>query len=191
MEPGVPLPDPPWECRAGASYPYLFVSRVCGSLPAGARATVVEDWLDDDIIDITDCDDLDPLDKRVPKCRRPLQIRRPRCLITRARACGRAAAVKAWLDDMIEIVDHPELDLLDKRARIDARRWIMSKVAPQRYGDKVIIGGDGSFGGLGGGSVSLSDLSDEQLAALESLASLRLPVEEPEVLVEPDATDTK
>jgi len=67
----------------------------------------------------------------------------------------------------------------------------MSKVAPQRYGDKVIIGGDGSFGGLGGGAVSLSDLSDEQLVALESPASLRLPAEEPEVVVEPDATDTK
>jgi hypothetical protein len=30
------------------------------------------------------------------------------------------------------------------------------------------------------GSVSLSDLSDEQLAALEALASVSLPVEEPE-----------
>jgi hypothetical protein len=62
-----------------------------------------------------------------------------------------------------------------QRVRIDARRWIMSKVAPQRYGDKVILGSDGSFGGLGGGSVSLSDLSDEQLAALEALASVSLP----------------
>jgi len=53
------------------------------------------------------------------------------------------------------------------------------------------LGGDGTLGGLGGGSVSLSDLSDEQLAALESLASLRLPADEPEVVVEPDATDTK
>jgi hypothetical protein len=90
--------------------------RVCRSLPAGARATVVEDWLDD-MIDITDRDDLDPLDKRV---------------------------------------------------RIDARRWIMSKLAPGRYGDKVILGGDGTLGGLGGAAVSLSDLSDEQLAALEA-----------------------
>ena len=103
----------------------------------------------------------------------------------------RAAVVESWLDDMIEIVDHPRLDPLDKRVQVDARRWIMSKVAPQRYGDKVILGSDGSLGGLGSGSVSLSDLSDEQLAALESLASLRLPAEEPEVAVEPDTTDTK
>jgi hypothetical protein len=67
-------------------------------------------------------------------------------------------------------------DRLDKRVQIDAGCWIMSKVVPQRYGDKVILGEDG---GLGiGGSISLSDLSDEQLAALESLASLRLPAEE-------------
>jgi hypothetical protein len=99
---------------------------------------------------------------------------------------GRAAAVENWLDDMIDITDCDDLDPLDKRVRIDARRWIMSKVAPGRYGDKVIIGGDGTFGGLGGGAVSLSDLSDEQLAALESLASLRFPAEEPEHVVERD-----
>jgi hypothetical protein len=57
---------------------------------------------------------------------------------------------------------------LDKRVRIDVRRWIMSKVAPQHYGDKVIVGGDGGLG-LGGSAVALSDLSDEQLAALEAL----------------------
>ena len=59
-----------------------------------------------------------------------------------------------------------------------------------RYGDKVIIGGDGSFSGLGGAAVSLSDLSDEQLPALESLASLRLPADEPEDAVEPDPGET-
>jgi hypothetical protein len=97
--------------------------------------------------------------------------------------------VEDWLDDMIEITDRDDLDPLDKRVRIDARRWIMSKVAPQRYGDKVIIGGDGTFGGLGGAAVALSDLSDEQLAALEALASVSLPVEEP-APVEPEPDDT-
>jgi len=38
----------------------------------------------------------------------------------------RVTVVEGWLDDMIEIVDHPDLDPLDKRVRIDhvARtRW--------------------------------------------------------------------
>jgi len=118
-------------------------------------------------------------------------VRRRRLEFAAAYHRVRAAAVENWLDDMIDITDCDDLDPLDKRVRIDARRWIMSKVAPQRYGDKVIIGGDGSFGGLGGGSVSLSDLSDEQLAALESLASLRLQAEEPEDAVETDTADTK
>jgi hypothetical protein len=102
----------------------------------------------------------------------------------------RATVVEDWLDDMIDITDRDDLDPLDKRVRIDARRWIMSKVA--LASDKVIIGGDGSFGGLGGGSVSLSDLSDEQLAALEALASVSLPVEEPEAVEveEPAGDDT-
>jgi hypothetical protein len=64
--------------------------------------------------------------------------------------------------------------------RIEARRWIMSKVAPSRYGNKIVVGGDGSPGI--GGSVALSDLSDEQLAALEALAALRLPVDEVEAV---------
>jgi hypothetical protein len=83
----------------------------------------------------------------------------------------RVRIVEDWLDDMIEITDHDDLDPLDKQVRIEARRWIMSKVAPQRYGDKVIVGG---------GAVSLSDLSDEQLEALEALAALRLPDDEVE-----------
>jgi len=91
----------------------------------------------------------------------------------------RGSVIEDWLDDRIEITDRDDLDPLDKRVRIDARRWIMSKVAPQRYGDKVILGSDGSY--MGGGSIALSDLSDEHLAALEALASVRLPADpEPE-----------
>jgi hypothetical protein len=52
----------------------------------------------------------------------------------------------------------------------------------------VILGGDGS---ILGGSVARSDLSDEQVAALETLAAVRLPAEpepEPEAIEpEPDA----
>jgi hypothetical protein len=52
---------------------------------------------------------------------------------------ARATVVEDWLDDdMIEITDR---DPLDKRVSIDARRWIMSKVAPAGCGDKVILGG--------------------------------------------------
>jgi hypothetical protein len=50
---------------------------------------------------------------------------------------------------MIEIADRADLDPLDKWVRIEARRWIMSKVSPGRYGDKIVVGGDGSLG-IGG-----------------------------------------
>jgi hypothetical protein len=54
------------------------------------------------------------------------------------------------------------------------RRWIVSKVC--RSGMATIIGGgDGSL--MGGGAVALSDLSDEQLAALKTLSAVRLPAE--------------
>jgi len=96
---------------------------------------------------------------------------------------ARKVVVEMWVDEIIEIADRDGLDPLDKRVRIDVRRWIMSKVSPQRFGDKIVVGGNG---GLGiGGSVSLSDLSDEQLAALEALAALRLPADEGKAAVEP------
>jgi hypothetical protein len=46
----------------------------------------------------------------------------------------------------------------------------MSRVAPGRCGYKIVVGGDGS---LNGGSVSLSDLSDELAGGLEQPAALQ------------------
>ena len=77
--------------------------------------------------------------------------RSPRCetlLCTRARE----AQAEHWADEIIEIADDSGLDVVNNgeggyridgeaiqraRLRVDARKWLMSKLAPKKYGDRV------------------------------------------------------
>lgn len=69
-------------------------------------------------------------------------------------ADARARGMDAMADELIEIADNSGLDVLGvnpktgqpivdgeaiarARLRFDARRWLMSKLAPKKYGDKV------------------------------------------------------
>ena len=45
-------------------------------------------------------------------------------------------------DDIVIIADTPNLDPNDKRVRIDARKWLMSKLKPKKYGDKLDLTSD-------------------------------------------------
>jgi hypothetical protein len=47
-------------------------------------------------------------------------------------------------DQILDISDDDALDPNDKRVRIDARKWIASKLKPKKYGDKLELGSDGS-----------------------------------------------
>lgn len=49
----------------------------------------------------------------------------------------------AMAEEIIEIADDEGIaDVQRARLRVDARKWLMSKMAPKKYGDKVAIGGD-------------------------------------------------
>lgn len=85
----------------------------------------------------------------------------------------RVALVEDWVDDMVEIADDTTIDPLSRRVMVETRRWIASKLAPGRFGDKLTIGG-GTALLVGGGPINLSDLSDAELDALEALAAARL-----------------
>lgn len=76
-------------------------------------------------------------------------------------ARAREAQVEAMAEDIIEIADDSGLDVtLDAESgaprvdgeaiqraklRVDTRKWLMSKVAPHRYGDKVDVGLTGNL----------------------------------------------
>ena len=57
-------------------------------------------------------------------------------------ARAREAQAEPHLEDILSIADDPELKADDKRVRIDARKWAMSKLAAKKYGDKTLLGSD-------------------------------------------------
>ena len=57
-------------------------------------------------------------------------------------ARARADLIERMADDILEIADHPPADAVEgaaARLRVDTRKWLLSKIAPKRYGDKVEV----------------------------------------------------
>lgn len=87
-----------------------------------------------------------------------------------AAKCARAREAQADLMDerILEVADNctPETAQAD-RVKISAYQWRASKLAPKKYGDKVV----NEHSGPNGGPIQHIDLSqatDEQLKAFES-----------------------
>lgn len=83
-------------------------------------------------------------------------------------ARAREAQMDALAEDILEIADEKDIDVQRSRLRVDTRKWLMSKIAPKRFGDRKTH----ELTGAGGGPIQTVDLtkaSDEQLAALEAI----------------------
>ena len=81
---------------------------------------------------------------------------------------ARQMLLEYWADQIVDIADDGELDPRDRQIRTAVRQWLMSKLAPRRYGDRVQIGGDPESPlQIMHREVSLSDLSKAQLDALQ------------------------
>jgi hypothetical protein len=75
----------------------------------------------------------------------------------------------------LKIADDPRLEPNDRRVRLDTRKWLMSKLHPARYGDKVQVAGDPDNPVRHTvGVVDLSQLSGPELDALERFTDARL-----------------
>ena len=76
-----------------------------------------------------------------------------------------------WADVIIDIADEPDRDPRDRQVRIEARKWIMSKLAPRRYGDRLLLAGEAENPlRVLHEQVSLENLSPDQLEKLEEFA---------------------
>ena len=79
-------------------------------------------------------------------------------------ARAREAQAEHWADEILEIADDGSNDTYEddngntrtdqevvarSRLRVDSRKWLMSKLAPKKYGDKV----ENLHTGLGGGAI--------------------------------------
>jgi hypothetical protein len=102
-------------------------------------------------------------------------------LITRYAHASRQRA-DVWADEILEIADSGNLDyaidsegniqvigeaVQRSKLKVDARKWLMAKTAPQKYGDKVnyeITGANG--GAITTQTVDYSKLDNKTLKAL-------------------------
>ncbi len=74
----------------------------------------------------------------------------------------------ALAEDILEIADEEDADVNRARLRVDTRKWLMSKIAPKRFGDKKTHELTGANGGPIQ-TVDLSNATEEQLNALEAI----------------------
>jgi hypothetical protein len=82
---------------------------------------------------------------------------------------ARVLQVEAWGDLILEIGNRDDLDAQEKRVRIDSLKWLMSRIVPKKWGDRLLVAGDAEspIQHLHQ-QVSLADLSDAQLDALHN-----------------------
>jgi hypothetical protein len=55
---------------------------------------------------------------------------------------ARQLLLEAWADQIVDIADQADLNPRDRQVRCDTRKWLMSKLAPRRYGDRLLHAGD-------------------------------------------------
>jgi hypothetical protein len=90
---------------------------------------------------------------------------------------ARALLVERWADEIIEIADDDRLEPNDRRVRVDTRKWLMSKLAPKRYGDRLLHSGDPEHPLLMlHMRAELTPLTVYELAALDTFTRARLTI---------------
>jgi len=57
-------------------------------------------------------------------------------------ARARELGYEVMADEIIEIADRGSGDWQRDRLRVDARKWLLAKALPKRYGDRVTLSGD-------------------------------------------------
>lgn len=50
-------------------------------------------------------------------------------------------------DAILDVADDPTIDPQDKRIRVDARKWILARMLPKKYGDRRALEVSGPEGG--------------------------------------------
>ena len=97
-------------------------------------------------------------------------------------ARARETGYRLLADKILEIADEPipsteggSFDtgaVAHQRLRIDTRKWMLSKMLPKTYGDKMTQEHTGAGGGpIALAAVDLKNLSDEELANMQRLLS--------------------
>jgi hypothetical protein len=90
-------------------------------------------------------------------------------------AHARELQAMRWGEEVLTIADDKTLDPHERRIRVDSRKWLLAKLLPKVYGDKVTVAGD-SKAPLHHvvAAIDFAALSDAELDALKAFAEARL-----------------
>ena len=81
---------------------------------------------------------------------------------------ARSLLVEYWADQILDIADEPDLDPRDRQIRVHTRQWLMSKLSPRRFGNKLELSGDPEQPlQIMHKQISLDSLTDQQLEVLD------------------------
>lgn len=103
-------------------------------------------------------------DKRLPNWTTIFKWRRSNPDFDHAYAQAREMRAELWADEIIEIADEPAKDMAAvtrARLRVDTRKWLLSKLLPKVYGDKLEVHGDLTLSALVEAAQSLRANGDE------------------------------
>jgi hypothetical protein len=74
---------------------------------------------------------------------------------------AREAQMDALAEDLLEIADGSDPDVNRARLRVDTRKWLMSKIAPKRFGERKAH----ELSGPNGGPIEYANLTEEEIDA--------------------------
>lgn len=104
-------------------------------------------------------------------------------------ARAREALMDHWAEEIVTIADDSTSEPNDRRVRVDTRKWLMSKIAYRKYGDKLVHSGDPDNPIQHMHKVArVEALRPEELDALDAFTQARLTVIDAEAVeVEPNS----
>jgi hypothetical protein len=107
-------------------------------------------------------------EERIPESTARQWARDNRCGFGIAYQQARALQLECWSDRIVDTANRTDIEPGDKRVICDSYKWILSKLRPERYGERLLVGSDPDHPIQHlHHMVSLSDLSTEALDALQ------------------------
>ena len=83
---------------------------------------------------------------------------------------AREAATEDMLEDILAIADDPQIEVQDKRVRIDTRKWAMGKLKPKKYGERQQV----DVGNKDGETLKVESTADNAALAMQLAEALRV-----------------
>ena len=103
--------------------------------------------------------------KGIPESTARQWARDNRCGFGAAYQHARMLQLEAWSDRIVDTAQRTDIEAADKRVICDSYKWILSKLRPERYGERLLVGSDPDHPIVQ--PANLNDLSQAALDALE------------------------